>query len=106
MGGRYRSGTDNDPRILISPNEGPRSYVVSLPLSMRAPAVAMGDVNGNGTTDIWALVGAVCTGVRGRGRGTFNRLGITPSARWHVVRMSASVLRTLSRMAAVTFPSL
>lgn len=68
-------GTDNDLRILISPNEGPRSYVVSLPLSMRAPAVAIGDVNGNGTTDIWALVGGQSVQVfEAAAGGTFNRL--------------------------------
>lgn len=68
-------GTDNDLRILISPAEGPRSYVVSLPLSMRAPAVAIGDVNGNGTPDLWALVGGQSVQVfEAATGGTFNRL--------------------------------
>lgn len=68
-------GTDNDLRILISPSEGPRSYVVSLPLSMRAPAIAMGDVNGNGTQEVWALVSGQSVQVfEAASAGTFNRL--------------------------------
>ena len=68
-------GTDSDLRVLLSPNEGPRSYVVSIPLTMRAPALGLGDVNGNGSTDIAVLVGGQAVQVfEAASGGTFNRL--------------------------------
>jgi hypothetical protein len=51
--------TDTDLRILNSPKETGRDYkdyLVSMPLSVRTSAVGLGDGNGNGITDISALV--------------------------------------------------
>lgn len=68
-------GTDNDLRILLSPTEGPRSYVVSVPLNMRSPALGLGDVNGNGATDIAVQVGGQSVQVfEAASGGTFNRI--------------------------------
>lgn len=68
-------GTDSDLRVLLGPGEGPRSYAVSVPLTMRVPALGLGDVNGNGTTDIEALVGGQSVYVfEAASGGTFNRV--------------------------------
>lgn len=68
-------GTDNDLRILNSPAEGPRSYVVSIPLTGRTTAIGLGDVNGNGTTDVSALVNNQAVQVfEAASGGTFNRI--------------------------------
>ena len=51
--------TDSDLRILNSPKESGRDYkdyLVSTPLAMRPYAIQLGDVSGNGVTDISALV--------------------------------------------------
>jgi len=68
-------GTDSDLRVLLGPTEGPRSYVVSVPLTMRSPALGVGDVNGNGTQDIAVLVGGQTIQVfEAASGGTFNRI--------------------------------
>ena len=68
-------GTDTDLRVLLSPSEGPRSYVVSVPLNMRSPAVGLGDANGNGSTDIAVQVAGQSVQVfEAASGGTFNRI--------------------------------
>ncbi len=49
-------GTDNDLRILNSPQLGSTNYVVSIPITNRVTGVSIGDVDGNGVPDVAALV--------------------------------------------------
>lgn len=52
-------GTDMDMRILLSPQEKPATYTVSAPLSNRPGGIGIGDVNGNGVSDISVVVGGL-----------------------------------------------
>lgn len=52
-------GTDMDMRILLSPQDKPGSYTVSAPLSSRPAGIGIGDVNGNGVSDIAVVVGGL-----------------------------------------------
>ena len=74
--------TDSDLRILNSPKEAGRDYkdyLVSTPLAVRPSAVRTGDVNGNGVTDISALISGGGTSVQvfeyATG-GTYNQLAV------------------------------
>jgi hypothetical protein len=49
-------GTEADLRVLTNPG-GAMTAAVSMPLNMRAGAIAIGDVNGNGIADVSVLVG-------------------------------------------------
>lgn len=49
-------GTDADLRVLTNPG-GAMTASVSMPLNMRSGAIALGDFNGNGITDVSVLVG-------------------------------------------------
>ncbi len=48
-------GTDSDMRILNSPREGMTNYVVSIPATVQAGALAVADMNGNGLQDLVLL---------------------------------------------------
>ena len=72
--------TDTDLRILNSPKETGRDYkdyLVSVPLAVRPGAVRFGDINGNGVTDIAALLDGKSVQVFEYATGgTYNQLSI------------------------------